>query len=75
MEGQALLQILLICVLLGYGAGITTAFMFLNTAGRGYSGAPVVVESRDGAGCALGLLALLGGGAFLVLALLAALAQ
>ena len=75
MEGQTLLQVLVICVLLGYGAGITTAFMVLNTAGRSYSGAPVVVESRDGAGCALGLLALLGLGTFLFLTLLAALAQ
>lgn len=72
MEGQALLQILVICVLLGYGAGITTAFMVLNSAGRSYSSAPVMVESRDGAGC---VLALLGLGAFLFLALLAALAQ
>jgi hypothetical protein len=75
MEGQALLQVLVICLLIGYGAGITTAFMVLNTSGRSYSGAPVVVESHDGAGCALGLLALLGLGAFVFLALLAARAQ
>ena len=57
------------------GAGVTTAFMLLNTSGRSYSNAPVVMEGRDGAGCALGLLALLGLGTFLFFALLAALAQ
>jgi hypothetical protein len=70
MEGQAIIQVLLICVLLGYGAGITTAFMVLNTGSRGYSSSPVVVESHDSTGCAFGLLALLGLGALLVVALI-----
>jgi len=75
MEGSTIVQILLICLLLGYGAGITTAFMVLNTGSRSYSGAPVVVESRDTGGCALGLLALLGIGTFLLIAVLTALAR
>ena len=61
MEGLSI-QFLLICVLLGYGAGITTAIFLLAQVGRGgYGSGPVVVENRnDPVGGAFGCLALLG---------------
>lgn len=61
MEGLSL-QFLVICVLFGYGAGITTAIFLLAQMGRGgYGAGPVVVENRsDPAGGAFGCLALLG---------------
>ena len=61
MEGLSL-QFLLICVLLGYGAGITTAIFLLAQVGRGgYSSGPVVVENRsDPTGGSFGCLVLLG---------------
>jgi hypothetical protein len=61
MEGLSI-QFLLICVLLGYGAGITTAIFLLAQMGRGgYSAGPVVVENRsDPTGGSFGCLALLG---------------
>ena len=61
MEGLSL-QFLLICVLLGYGAGITMAIFLLAQMGRGgYGSGPVVVENRsDPAGGAFGCLLLLG---------------
>jgi hypothetical protein len=66
------LQFLLICVLLGYGAGITTAIFLLAQVGRGgYGSGPVVVENRsDPAGGAFGCLVLLGALVFGVFALL-----
>jgi hypothetical protein len=59
MEGLSL-QFLLICVLLGYGAGITTAIFLLAQMGRGgYGSGPVVVENRsDPTGGAFGCLLL-----------------
>jgi hypothetical protein len=71
MEGLSL-QFLLICVLLGYGAGITTAIFLLAQMGRGsYSPGPVVVENRsDPTGGSFGCLVLLGVLVLFVFALL-----
>ncbi len=61
MEGLSI-QFLLLCVLLGYGAGITTAIFLLANMGRSsYPAGPVVVENRsDPTGGSFGCLALLG---------------